>query len=473
MKQLRLTISLLIVISGITYGQSIVHPWKVVDNGGGISTAGDLTLQTSIGQSAVQVMSEAGVNLESGYIPGVRFLSGASTTIVHAVEANWNLISVPLIPMNEDYLKTTLYPTAVSRAFAYSNGYLPKDTLKNGVGYWLKFSDAESIPISGKSLPAEDTIDVSARWNIIGTLTYPVLVSDVTPVPPVTITTPFFGYSSVSGYFTEDTLQPGSAYWVKVSQDGKLVLKSGSVLVSSKLSALVSKSTDKPRGLASVQNIPEGMNKLLLKDGRGNERSLYFSSRNPDVELDKFELPPLPPAGIMDVRYASQRSLEVAESGKEKEVAIIISSAAYPLTIEWNIDHPSEATLLIDGKKILMNRSGETQITNPASQIKLRFSPASTVEIPKEFALQQNYPNPFNPVTKIHYDLPKDSKVTLKIYNLLGEEVRTVVDEVQTAGYKVVEVNSDALPSGVYFYRLQAQSAETNFTDIKKMLLMK
>jgi hypothetical protein len=89
--------------------------------------------------------------------------------------------------------------------------------------------------------------------------------------------------------------------------------------------------------------------------------------------------------------------------------------------------------------------------------------------LPKEFALAQNYPNPFNPVTTIRYQLPVASQVKLHIYNLLGQEVRTLVDEMEEAGYKRVEFNAGSLPSGVYFYKMTAGA----FTDIRKMILIK
>jgi len=103
------------------------------------------------------------------------------------------------------------------------------------------------------------------------------------------------------------------------------------------------------------------------------------------------------------------------------------------------------------------------------SMPKLRLSSSSLIELPKEFALYQNYPNPFNPTTKIKYDLPNDSRVTISIYNLIGQEVATLVDENQEAGFKSVEWNAGSLPSGMYVYRLTANT----FSDVKKMLLLK
>jgi hypothetical protein len=94
-------------------------------------------------------------------------------------------------------------------------------------------------------------------------------------------------------------------------------------------------------------------------------------------------------------------------------------------------------------------------------------------ELPKEFALYQNYPNPFNPATTIQYDIPRDARVTLKIYSILGQEVAVLVDGVETAGAKSVTFDARSYATGVYFYRLTAESAGNSFTRIKKMLLMK
>ncbi|MDQ1265060.1 MAG: carboxypeptidase [Bacteroidota bacterium] len=95
---------------------------------------------------------------------------------------------------------------------------------------------------------------------------------------------------------------------------------------------------------------------------------------------------------------------------------------------------------------------------------------------PSVFSLSQNYPNPFNPVTKISFDIPKQTFVSLKIYDILGREVITLVNEVKTPGSYSVDFNAGSnngqgleLSGGVYFYRLQS----ADFTDIKRMLLIK
>ncbi|MCH7965251.1 MAG: T9SS type A sorting domain-containing protein [Bacteroidetes bacterium] len=88
---------------------------------------------------------------------------------------------------------------------------------------------------------------------------------------------------------------------------------------------------------------------------------------------------------------------------------------------------------------------------------------------PIEYSLSQNYPNPFNPSTTISYSISKDGLVTLKVYDILGKEVLTLINEVQSAGTKNITFDASELSSGVYYYQL----VSGEFTSIKKLILMK
>jgi len=94
---------------------------------------------------------------------------------------------------------------------------------------------------------------------------------------------------------------------------------------------------------------------------------------------------------------------------------------------------------------------------------------SKVTQIPKVFSLSQNYPNPFNLVTKIDFEVPQTSKVTLKVYDILGRLVKTLVDENKEAGFYTVPFDGTNLASGVYFYRIEAGS----FVSSKKMVLLK
>jgi len=89
--------------------------------------------------------------------------------------------------------------------------------------------------------------------------------------------------------------------------------------------------------------------------------------------------------------------------------------------------------------------------------------------IPEAYTLSQNYPNPFNPSTQIRYSIPEAARVTLKIFNMLGQEVATVLNEQQTKGSYIATFDANNFATGVYFYRLEAGK----FSETKKMLLMK
>ena len=96
------------------------------------------------------------------------------------------------------------------------------------------------------------------------------------------------------------------------------------------------------------------------------------------------------------------------------------------------------------------------------------------VQAPVDFSLQQNYPNPFNPSTKISFGLAVDSKVTLKIFDVLGQEVTTLISSDLSAGIHQINFDASSINSGVYFYRIEANGLDgSQFVDVKKMILAK
>jgi photosystem II stability/assembly factor-like uncharacterized protein len=113
-------------------------------------------------------------------------------------------------------------------------------------------------------------------------------------------------------------------------------------------------------------------------------------------------------------------------------------------------------------------------LVDPSTSVK------QTDEVVQNFGLEQNYPNPFNPATKIQFALPVNATVSLKIYNLLGQEVATLVDESRQAGYHEMQWNGrnqygSQVATGVYFYRIEAKPSDgaAPFTSVKKMVLVK
>ena len=123
----------------------------------------------------------------------------------------------------------------------------------------------------------------------------------------------------------------------------------------------------------------------------------------------------------------------------------------------WTFNRqPSSVTF--DPENDIVLKTGTTAIGIPGE-----------TQVPFEYALYQNYPNPFNPVTKISFDIPEKSEVTLKLYNVLGELVAFPLNDVRSAGKYSVEFEGKNLPSGVYYYELRAG----DFVETKKMVLVK
>jgi hypothetical protein len=143
------------------------------------------------------------------------------------------------------------------------------------------------------------------------------------------------------------------------------------------------------------------------------------------------------------------------------------ATAATPLRV-WH-RHNDLATT--DGCVVPMSLTSTTELPN--IQIVINPGPVGIGNngnsIPNVYTLNQNYPNPFNPVTKINYSVAKQGLVSMKVYDILGREVTTLVNEVKSPGYYIVDFDGSNLSSGVYFYRLNING----FTDVKRMMLIK
>ena len=149
-----------------------------------------------------------------------------------------------------------------------------------------------------------------------------------------------------------------------------------------------------------------------------------------------------------------------------------IEWAAALLDNVWsNCNNHGTIELLANHKiNYLAQSPRDPSIVNPNPDM---YNPITSVSeksaVVKNFALFQNYPNPFNPSTKIEFSVPKSTFVTVKVFNLLGEEVATLASQELHAGRYTVDWNASSAPSGVYFYRLTAGSS----VDTKKMLLLR
>ncbi len=420
---------LITLIASAASGQSSRISWSGIASGAGASSGSSLSLRSAAGQPLAGTTSGFFSN------PAV----GGSSGLFVAIASGWNLVSVPLIVNN--YTKTVLFPTATSNAFAYQGSYIAQPVLANGPGYWLRFASAQNSLFSGTAI-SRDSIPVAAGWNLIGSISNPIATSSIATLPPGIIASSYFAYQR--GYSYTQTIEPGRGYWVKTRQAGNLVLS------SSPLTDLPPQET----GVAPSHPLA----RLILRDSTGNEQTLYFSASE-EVNPADYELPPLPPDGVFDIRFASGSMAAMMDQG------IKISGAVYPVYI--CAEGGGTASLLIDGRETPLSSTHASVVRDPKASVALKLSNSATA--PAEFTLSQNYPNPFNPTTTIKFDLPSNTQVTLKLYDALGREVMTLINGFKPAGSHSVTIDGSNLASGVYFYRIYAGP----FAQVRKLLLLK
>lgn len=358
------------------------------------------------------------------------------------VNVGWNIISVPVVV--QDMSPASLFTGITSPAYEYVNRYNLASTLTVGKGFWLKFANAATFPITGTPvMTKEDTVKVG--WNIIGAFDTDVAISSLNTVPSGILGSLFFEYNN--GYMATATLMKGKGYWIKAKQDGVINIAGAAQKTNSGI-------------LAEFSKINSTWYKLTISDAVKNASTLYLGSGI--KETDKYDLPPAPPSGIFDVRWSTDRLVESISRINE----IKINSAEYPVTIkvdgcDLRIKDKINGNIV---NQVIKN--GETlTLTNKFIE---RFE-ITGAAVPTKFELFQNYPNPFNPTTKIKYSISEKAITKMTIFNVLGQKTEELINEEQEAGYYEIEWNGSKLTSGVYL--VQLISAENQ--SIKKIILMK
>jgi len=366
---------------------------------------------------------------------------------------------------DSNYAKTSLYPAATSQAFLYRGSYQISANIMPGGGYWLKFPASSGYMTPGE--PRYTGVDsVKKDWNLVGSIGRPVLTSSVTQDPSGLVNSQYYGYSK--GYFIANTLMPGKGYWVKSTGTGALHLSAPPI----------------PKQAPSGVDF-SALNRITVGDADKNEQSLYLGSeKDLKVPASMYEMPPLAPEGVFDVRFASQQMVETypsaPEAGKVYQYAISIQTSSYPVTVSWNIRNTGGRTLtMTDGlngrvlNNVVLNNSGSIKIADASVKtVVLKLGEGRPV--PKEFALSQNYPNPFNPTTRFDVEVPKTANVEVVVYNILGQRVATLMSGMQQAGYLTIQWDGrDAhgltVPSGMYFVRMTADQ----FSAVRKIMMLK
>jgi hypothetical protein len=371
------------------------------------------------------------------------------------VKTGWNLMSYPGIrtagsgmsPISNVFSQKD--PAA--DAYIYTGSYSPITTLTPGQGFWMRCTTAANVSFTGSTngllYSTRTSTSVNAGWNILGVYEYNVTPSGLV-VSPGAIDGLIYGYDPGTGYNVAGTLNYGFGYWAHLTAAGTITLPNTNLFYA------------KRNEDNNEEYFKADWGKIHIKDNKGAQYTLY--SANNGVDLNFYKMPPLPPADLFDVRFASDRLVENLSVPQE----IALQGVEFPITVTVeNI----KIQLKYDGKSYKLN-SNQSVVLDGAMVEKISVSGENTVNsLPTEFSLKQNYPNPFNPTTNISFSIPSDSRVRITIYNSLGELVSELTNASYQAGRHDITWNATNATSGVYYYKLEAGS----FVSIKKMMLVK
>jgi hypothetical protein len=389
----------------------------------------------------------------------------STVSIDVGLSPGWNMLANPVSLPDSLSTVRNLYPTSLLDyvfGFEPASGYRQDSLIHSGPGYWGKFPAAGTQTITGMSV-LRDTVALSAGWNMLGSISALVDTGMLVTIPPGLRSSIVYGYAT--GYFPTRYLIPGDGYWMKSSGAGQLIIKTGSRSFS-------------PAPVTGTM-IGDDVNSLTIIDDAGRTQALFFGEDTRNV-APQYVMPPLPPADGFDIRFETPEGgtlfrSHTGHSGEAGRWPILLQAAEYPLQITWEIVngrtyelagqtlHPGKGTLRVTGQT-----AGGLALVSSAG-----------AETPREFALLQNYPNPFNPATTITFALPVKSRVTIEVYNLLGQRVRSLAGGEESAGYHTLHwdgkgESAQQLGSGVYFLRLEAVGDNgAAFTGVQKLVMMK
>ncbi len=371
-------------------------------------------------------------------------------------ERGWNLISLPLSPL--DNRKTALFGTTKLTIYGFDGSYTVPTTLSAGAGYWAYFKRAKTYSICGYD--AGTTVAAAEGWNLLAPHDVSVDVDDLTSTPADIAATDFFAFSD--GYAAADSLKPGKAYWVRTSSDGVLnVQSSGS---KRGLAAPGSPGTDRPIEYLNERSTDSTWASIRFTDATSIQQTLFFST-TPISGDDRFTylLPPRAPGGAFDVRYADH--LQVNDRARAADT-LIVQGVTPPLTLVAS-GNPSYQLVLGSiqtGARYVLRANEPVAVTDNSSLFTIESEPVSVSTVanphaPEALELFPAFPNPTRRRSTIRFALPSPDRVTISLYNALGQRVNVLLDQVLPAGRHDLPLDAASLPSGTYLYILETAEA--------------
>jgi photosystem II stability/assembly factor-like uncharacterized protein len=409
-------------------------------------------------------------------------LGKCNTFISHGIvlPQGWNMNSSFVAPRDStlDTMMVKIQPHLVLMKNGAGQIYTPLFGGINTIGKWnprhgykIYMSAADTVTITGIEIHPESTpLQLAQGWNLSAYLPNSPMSADsalagiVSNVVVVKnnagqIYTPLFG-----GINTIGQMKPGQGYQMYLTQASTLTYPANT--------------SPTPPSILTKQNVIAGTTGVSSPVHYAS--SVSNTGANAILFVESSELKESDEVGVWTEKKMPVGSGVVHQGravitiwGDNSITQDIIDGAvegeSLALTM-WSVEEKKETPLSISSlQDALTGKQVENVLRYETDGVWIARGVKEAKEIPTTFSLSQNYPNPFNPSTTIKYGLPKDVKVTLEVYNILGQRVAVLADEAQEAGYHEVVFQNANLASGVYFYRLRAE----DFVETKKLIFLR
>lgn len=359
------------------------------------------------------------------------------------INKGWNLLSMPVNPASTNWKSVFKSSLNIPIRFA-QNSYQTNDPdLQVGVGYFVKYSDEVDTRIAGARVTRIDEQTFPVRmyegWNTIGSLSTPTSIENVTLVPYGSgafpeITADIYRYVTDRGYQAVSEIQPGLGYWMKISGQAYLRMTNGRTKAGINFGA----ARESVRSNATVVTVADAANRT---------NDLYVAENGSVEVMDMFQLPPVPPSNMFDVRFSNHSYVEDAVNPM-----IRLQGATFPVTVTMNNAERNYTVVnAITGEVFgsVVAGTNNTIVVPNASAIRLLGEDTNLG------ALAVNVtPNPASAEGMVNVTVPATGRVVVELFNVVGERIATLVDESKNAGVYSFDINAAQYPAGRYIVKV-------------------
>ncbi|NQW30574.1 MAG: T9SS type A sorting domain-containing protein [Ignavibacteria bacterium] len=364
------------------------------------------------------------------------------------ISKGWNLLSLPVNPSSNYWQDVFKQALNVPIKFA-QNIYEEEDNLSPGVGFFVKYSDDLDKSVAGSRLTKINDEAFPTRmydgWNTIGSLSTAISTETVDLLPYggggnfPTIEGDIYRYVTNRGYQAVSAIEPGLGYWMKIRGQAYLKMQAKGILKSGV-------------SFASVrENMRSNSTVVVVSDASSKSADLYIAEDSKMEAANVFELPPVPPHNLFDVRFSNESYVEDAANP-----LIRLQGVEFPITI--NVNNPTHSYTVVNPVSgqvlgnIVAGRNNHILVTDSrTSAVKLLGE-----EVNLKLLDVSVSPNPIAVSGFVTLSVPQSGHVTVELFDAVGVRVNTLLSEYRASGVYSLDLNTASVANGRYMIRVSS-----------------